>query len=144
MEDIIQEKISADHLYYVSLKYTRTGDVIMNLLFRWSRLIEISIDKLLKECKKKKKISKIPENNIQKIDEFKKVFKRDKDLLNAIKLYDMIRKVDKLRTEKSGEFRKNVNLKILYKGQEINVNLDKLKEYAEIIEKFISRVKQHV
>ena len=57
MEEIIQEKISADHLLYVSLKYTKTCDVIINLLLRWKKMIETSIDEILKRAKKKKKIS---------------------------------------------------------------------------------------
>jgi len=37
MEDIIQEKISADHLLYVSLKYTKTCDVIINNLMDYEQ-----------------------------------------------------------------------------------------------------------
>ncbi len=144
MEDIIQEKISADHLLYVSLKYTKTCDVIMNLLYRWRRMIETSIDILLEKAKEKKKISKIPENNVKKIEEIKRIFKRNKEITQTIKFYEMLRKLEKLRTERTGEFRKNVNLKIKYKGEEINVNLEKLKEYTDLLEKFISKVKQFV
>ena len=77
MEDIIQEKISADHLYYVSLKYTKTCDVIMNLLLRWASLIEISMDELLINAKKKKKISVIALNPINKIEQIRKLFKKN-------------------------------------------------------------------
>lgn len=142
MEDIIQEKISADHLLYVSLKYTKTCDVIMNLLLRWRRMIETSIDALLKQAKKKKKISSIPENAVKKIDELKKLFKKDKDIIKTLEFYEMLRKLESLRTERTGEFRKNVKLKIIYQGKEIDVDLEKLKEYADNLEKFISRVKQ--
>ena len=54
----------------------------------------------------------------------------------------MFKKIRELRTERIGEFRKNVTLKIFYKGKEINVNLELLKEYAEKLEKFISTIKQ--
>ncbi len=142
MEDIIQEKISADHLLYVSLKYTKTCDVIMNLLLRWKRMIETSIDKLLEQAKKKKKISSISTNPLGKIEQIKKLFKKDKNFLEVIELYQMFRKVKELRTERIGEFRKNVNLRVFYQGNEINIDLEKLKEYAEMLEKFISSVKQ--
>lgn len=142
MEDIIQEKISADHLLYVSLKYTKTCDVIVNLILRWRKMIETSIDAILNHAKKKRKISKIPENPIGKIDAIKKLFKKDKEFLAVITMYEMFRKINDLRKERSGEFRKNVNLKIFYQGKEININLDQLKEYAEKLEKFISTTKQ--
>lgn len=142
MEDIIQEKISADHLLYVSLKYTKTCDVIMNLLLRWRRMIETSIDSTLKHAQKKKKIKSVPENSVKKLDEVKKLFKKDKDYQKVLEFYEMLRKLEELRCERIGEFRKNVSLKIMYRGEEIPVNLEKLKEYAEMLEKFISTTKQ--
>jgi len=127
MEEIIQEKISADHLLYVSLKYTKTCDVIMNLLLRWRQMIEISIDALLKQAYKKKKIPKVPGTSVENLE-----------------LYKMLRKLGELRIERIGEFRKNVNLKIFYRGEEIDVDLKNLKDYAILLEKFISRVKQYM
>jgi len=138
MEEIIQEKISADHLLYVSLKYTKTCDVILNLLLRWRKMIDTAIDEILIYAKKKKKISTIPANPFGKIELVQKLFKKDKQFLDVIEFYIMLKKLDELRKERIGEFRKNVNLKIMYKGQEINVNLEQLKIYADQIEKFIS------
>src|SRR3989338_5669118 len=142
MEDIIQEKISADHLLYVSLKYTKTCDVILNLILRWRKMIETAIDEILKRAKKKKKISQIPTNPTMKIELIRKLFKKDKNFIEVIDMYEMFRKVEELRKERIGEFRKNVTLKIFYRGGEINVNLEQLKIYAEKLEKFISAVKQ--
>jgi hypothetical protein len=142
MEDIIQEKISADHLLYVSLKYTKTCDVILNLLLRWRKMIETSINEMLKHAKKKKKISSVSLNVVGKIEQIRKLFKKDKDFLKVIDMYEMLRKVEDLRKERIGEFRKNVTLKIFYRGKEINVNLEQLKVYAELLEKFISTTKQ--
>ena len=142
MDRIIQEKISADHLLYVSLKYTKTCDVIKNLILRWRKMIETSIEQILKHAKKKKKIKSIPTNPIGKIQEIKKLFKKDKNFQDTIEFYEMARKIDELRQERIGEFRKNVCLKIFYKGEEINVNLEQLKIYADMLEKFISTTKQ--
>jgi hypothetical protein len=142
MENIIQEKISADHLLYVSLKYTKTCDVIMNLMLRWRKMIETSIDSALMHAKKKKKLKQVPDNPLSKIEAIKKVFKKDSNFLEVIEFYEMLRKIEELRTERIGEFRKNVNLKIFYKGEEINMNLEELKIHADKLEKFISTVKQ--
>jgi len=142
MEEIIQEKISADHLLYVSLKYTKTCDVIMNLILRWRKMIETSINEILKRAKKKKKISSIPLNPVGKIEAITKLFKKDKDFLDVIDMYKMFKKIEELRKERIGEFRKNVTLKVFYKGEEININLEQLKIYADKLEKFISTTKQ--
>ena len=142
MEDIIKEKISADHLLYVSLKYTKTCDVIMNLILRWRKMIETSIDAILQHAYDAKKIKEIPTNPIGRIDEVKKLMKKDDNFQKTLETFEMFRKIEELRKERIGEFRKNVCLKIMYKGEEINVNLEKLKEYADMLEKFISTTKQ--
>jgi len=142
MEDIIQEKISADHLLYVSLKYTKTCDVIMNLLLRWRKMIDTSINELLKHAKQKKKLDNVSENTVGKLEQIRKVFKKDKNFQEVIDFYEMFRKLENLRTERIGEFRKNVSLKIFYRGEIIEVNLEQLKIYADMLEKFISTTKQ--
>ena len=142
MEDIIQEKISADHLLYVSLKYTKTCDVILNLLLRWRKMIETAMNSLLKHAKKKKKISSVSSNVVGRIEQTRKLFKKNKDFLKVIDMYEMLRKVEDLRKERIGEFRKNVALKVSYRGKEININLEQLKIYAEQLENFISTTKQ--
>lgn len=142
MEDIIQEKISADHLLYVSLKYTKTCDVMVNLILRWRKMIDTAIESILKHAKKKKKIKTISTNPLGKIQEMRKLFKKDKNFQDVLDMYEMFRKVEDLRKERIGEFRKNVTLRLFYQGKEINVNLDQLKEYAEKLEKFISTTKQ--
>jgi hypothetical protein len=142
MEDIIQEKIRADHLLYVSLKYTKTCDVIVNLLLRWRRMIETSIEEILAHAKTKKKISAIPSSPLAKMEEVKKLFKKDKDFLEVIDVYEMLRKLEELRKERIGEFRKNVTLRVIYRGEEVDINLEKLKIYASMLERLISTTRQ--
>lgn len=142
MEEIIQEKISADHLLYVSLKYTKTCDVIMNLLLRWRKMIETCNGALLQKAVDNKKIAQIPDNAISRINEMRKIYKKEKNILDALDFYMMLRKLDQLKTERIGEFRKNVNLKIFFRGQEINVNLEQLKIYAELLENFVDFTKK--
>lgn len=142
MEDIIQEKISADHLLYVSLKYTKTCDVMVNLLIRWRKMIDVSIESILNKAKKKKKIKLIPTNPVGKIEAMRKLFKKDENLQEVMDMYEMFRKIEDLRQERIGEFRKNVTLRVFYQGKEININLEQLKEYAEKLENYISTIKQ--
>ncbi len=142
MEEIIQEKISADHLLYVSLKYTKTCDVIINLILRWRKMIEKSVTEILRHALKRKKISSIPSNPRSEIEIVKKLMKKDSNFLETIEMYEMFRKIEELKKERIGEFRKNVTLKVFYRGEEVNINLDQLKKYAEKLEKFISTTKQ--
>ena len=91
MERIIQEKISADHLLYVSLKYTKTTDVMLNLLSRWRSLMEKGMDKLLENAKKAKKLSKIPSAPKMKLDKLKEIFKKNEELMQALDLFEFFK-----------------------------------------------------
>jgi len=141
LEKIMKEKISADHLLYVSMKYTKTCDVMINLIKRWKIMMDYAFDALLDKAKKKKLIKTIPTAPKLKIDILQKTFKKDKEVLDAIKEYEMFKLIEILQKTKENEFRKGVCLRVTYKWQEIQINLEKLKEYSEILERFINFTK---
>ncbi len=141
MEEIIKEKISADHLMYVSLKYTKTCDVIINLLSRWKNMIDKGMDFLVEKAKKEKKWKPTPDAPRAKQVQLKKIYADKPEIAETLKLYELFRDIDKLDKVRENEFRKGVNLRVTYQGETININLDKLKEYAATLEKFISALK---
>jgi hypothetical protein len=141
MEKIIKEKISADHLLYVSLKYTKTCDVIINLLLRWKILIELGIERLIEKAKKAKKWKPVSDAPRAQIMQLMQIYKNEPIVTDTLTVYELFRDISKLEKVRESEFRKGVNLRVTYKGQVVNVNLDKLKEYAQIVEKFISYLK---
>jgi hypothetical protein len=142
IEEIIKEKTSADHLLYVSLKYTKTCDVILNLLARWKSLIEISFDAILEKRVEGGKVPAMPESPKQRIEFIKKYFKKSSDVQDVVPLYIFFKRVPDLNKTRSGEFRKNVNLKVVDIKKTTDINMEKLGEYYEIVEKFIVEVKK--
>ena len=130
LEEILKEKTSADHLLYVSLKYTKTCDVILNLLARWKSMIELCFDALLLNAKKKKKLPNLPESPKQRLEFMKLYFKKEKAIQEAIPLYIFFKRLPELTKKREGEFRKNVNLKIIEGDKIIEINMDALKEYS--------------
>lgn len=142
MERIIQEKTSADHLLYVSMKYTKTTDVMLNLIERWRSMIEVAVDRLLEKAKKQRLIKSIPDAPKIKIGISREVYKKNLAIIKTIDLYEFFKRVDSLEKIRENEFRKNVTLKVLDKGNWIDINMDKLKEYNSIIEGFINAIKQ--
>jgi hypothetical protein len=141
LEKIMKEKISADHLLYVSMKYTKTCDVMINLIKRWKIMMDYSFDGLLEKAKKKKMVKSIPTAPKLKIDLIKVAFKDYPEVMDAVREYEMFKLIEVLKKTKEGEFRKGVCLKVTYKGVETAVNLEKLKEYSEILERFINYTK---
>lgn len=141
MERIIKEKISADHLLYVSLKYTKTCDVIINLLLRWKIMIEYAMDALIEKAKKQKKWKAVPDAPRAKLIQLKQIYEKDAIIKETLEVYELFRDIEKLEKVRESEFRKGVNLRVTYRGQIVNINLDKLKEYSALLEKFISALK---
>jgi hypothetical protein len=141
MEKIIKEKISADHLLYVSLKYTKTCDVIINLLLRWKIMIDMGMDLLITKAKKVKKWKPVSDAPRAKLVQLMKLYEDEPTIKRTLELYELFRDIEKLEKVRENEFRKGVNLRVNYKGQPMNINLDTLKEYSQVLEKFISYLK---
>ncbi len=114
----------------------------MNLLARWKSLIEISFDSLIEQKVELGKIPHTPESPKQRIEFMKKYFKKFEDVQAVIPLYIFFKRVPDLTKTRGGEFRKNVNLKVIDPKKTTEINMEKLGEYAEIVEKFISEVKK--
>ena len=143
LERIMNEKTSADHLFYVSLKYTKTCDVMLNLIERWKSMIELCVNALLDKARKKKLLGKIPQAPKMRGEALKEAFKKEPIVLDALNLYEFFKKIPSLNRLRENEFRKNVCLTII-DGKETRIDMDKLKEYAEIIEKFIKFVRGYL
>ncbi len=142
-EEIIKEKTSADHLMYVSLKYTKTCDVIMNLLARWKSLIEISFDAILEKRVEDEKIERMPATPKERIEFMKKYFVKDEAIQKIIPIYIFFKRIPDLKKVRSGEFRKNVHLQVLVTPtRNVDINMEKLGEYYAAVEAFMLRVKE--
>jgi hypothetical protein len=141
MEKIIQQKISADHLLYSSLKYTKTTDVILNLLFRWRNLIDEGVEKILEKAKKMKKLKSIPTAPKLRIEKIQELAISNDVVLRTIDLYKFLRQAETAEKVRENEFRKNVALRIMYMGNWQVVDLEKLKEFNSIIENFVNYLK---
>lgn len=143
LERIMKEKTSADHLLYVSLKYTKTCDVMLNLIARWKSMIDLCLDALLAKLKKKKVISDIPKAPKMKVITLRGVYKKEPVILDALNIYEFFKKIPESQKFKENEFRKNVCLMII-DSQETRIDTEKLKEYSEILERFIKFVRAYL
>jgi hypothetical protein len=104
-------------------------------------MIEMGMDLLVERAKSAKKWKPIPDAPRAKLVQLKKIYAEDKVISETLKLYELFRDIETLEKVRESEFRKGVNLKVTYKGEIININLDKLKEYSAILERFISSLK---
>ena len=139
LKKIEKERKRAEHLFYTSLKYTKTADVMVNLMKRWASTIEETIEASLKHAKKKKLIKEIPKVPKAKIIVMKKIIKEDV-VKKMMDLYEIFRNINKYRKVAEHEFRKNVSLKLIKDNQVIKIDLTKLEEWEKIFEDYIKIV----
>src|SRR3989338_7567125 len=132
-----KEMNAARHLLYVSLKYTKTGDVILNLIQRWKQAVEETIGMLLTTAKKKKLVKTIPATPKEKVEVLLKVFKKEKLVMDTLELYSFFMKIHTMESAKEHEFRKNVTLRVQADGTEVVIDMEKLKEWSILLESFI-------
>ncbi|MFA5484983.1 MAG: hypothetical protein WC260_01915 [Candidatus Pacearchaeota archaeon] len=142
IREVVKEKTSADHLLYVSLKYTKTCDVILNLIERWRYLIEKSFDALLQDLIDKNKLAGLPNSPKQRIEFIRTNFKKSPSIQNIIPVYIFFKRIPELNKKRESEFRKNVCLKVKLPNEEVSINMEKLTEYSSIIDLFVDEVKK--
>ncbi len=133
----------AEHLFYTSLKYTKTGDVIVNILKRWCEMIEASIEAILEKAKKKKQIKEIPKAPLKKRLAVLKLFPDEPLVKQVMDLYLIFRNVDKYRKIAEHEFRKNLTLHIFTEKDKLSINFDKINEWHELIQAYLKFVKSY-
>ena len=92
LDDAREELKRVDHLIFVSLKYTRTVDVILNVVQRMIDAYDFAIDALLKYAQEKGLIEgQIPTNPLARCEMVISTF-HDQVIKDNINLYLLFRK----------------------------------------------------
>ncbi len=139
----VQELKRVDHLFWVSLKYTRTVDVIKHVIDRLINCIGFGLEAVLKYEKEKKLVASIPENAGLRCDLLKKTFSNNQEMIDYVNFYLTLRKLSKAEYSKREEFRRHVTMiATIDKGEIVEVSIDVLKEYYDKTRIFISLVKR--
>jgi len=123
----------ADHLVYVSLKYTRTCDIMKNAIKRMIAAYELSINEYLENIRKNKKIKEVPTNFKEKVALVKSLI--GSSVNKYLLLYNLLKRIDKAEYTAIEEFRKNVTLKTKEKNS-LDIKVENLYEYLETTKEF--------
>ena len=144
LDNTRQELKRVDHLFYVSLKYTRTADMIRHMIERLINAFSFGIESLLKYAKEEKKIDEIPSNPMMRSKLLMETF-TDEEFASYMNLYLKLRKILKADYSRREEFRRHVTMTCtLDKGEVTEVNIDILKEYYETAKNFVDYVERIV
>lgn len=142
MLDATEELKRVDHLIYVSLKYTRTIDVIKNIVERLISTYDCFISALLIKLQQDGKITEIPDSPVQKAITVKNNFE-DAIVKENMDLYLLFRKVTKAKCGSAQEYRRHVTMHCeLPDGNKLEINIDLLYEYHKISKEFFEFIKK--
>ncbi|MDP7141117.1 MAG: hypothetical protein QF362_04020 [Candidatus Woesearchaeota archaeon] len=137
LEEARKELIRVDHLVYVSLKYTRTVDMIKHAIKRIISSYDFLNEALLLYSKENKKILEIPSTPVSKRETLMDLFKEDEFIIKNVMLHTWLRKVDKIeKSQASREFRKHVTMTLEVEGKEVKVDIEKIYEYYNLLQEY--------
>lgn len=141
--DAREELKRADHLLYVTLKYTKNIDVIKNTIRRLINACDYTIIDIMEYLREKKKIKEIPLVPIERAEEIRKYLKKT-DFMDFIDFYLFLKKVDRAEYTKKEEFKKNVRLVVMNENEEsYEINIEKLYEFFEKTKEFVRYVEDN-
>ena len=137
---LAQEELKrVEHQVYVTLKYTRTGDVLMNVTLRMIDAYEDLIDAMLK-------IQKFDMEAIKKLSILEKVKKvedayGDPQVIENMQIYLLLRKISKAKNiRKEFEYRRPVAMITVINGEEVRVDIDLVTHYYAVLMSFYKYV----
>lgn len=129
-----EEMKRVDHLIFVTLKYTRTVDVIRNVLIRLVSTMDFQIADLLEYYKEKGKLPIVPTATLIRCRKLETILPKDSEIKDLIDFYMRLKKLVTSEYKKKEEYRKNVAM--ITKEEEVTI--DKLREYAEETKRYIN------
>jgi hypothetical protein len=132
-----EELKRADHLFYVSLKYTRTVDVIKSVIERLINAYMFTIEAVLINQKEKGVIDDLPKIPKLRADLIKKEFSNDHFIQDAISFFLFLRKIDKANFTRKNEYRRHVTMTVLLGEHKVEIKIDTIKEYFEKAKEFV-------
>lgn len=139
-----QELKRADHSIAVSLKYTRTVDVIKSIIERLIATIGFGMDALLIDAKEKGLIESIPELPKLKADKVREVYASDKIVVDFCDFFMLLRRVDKARVERAQEYRRHVTMTAHLDGESVEITIDIITDYFDRTKEFLNYVMSKV
>ena len=142
IEDAEKAIKRVEHLVYVSLKYTRTVDVLKNVLSRMLESYEILL-RILYRYKVDDK--EVPEAPVKLALEVQNLYEENEAVQENIDTFILLRKIyrapNPIREE---EYRRHVAMKTYINGKEEVFNIDLAMQYFDYLNEFFETVERDI
>ncbi len=137
-----EELKRSDHLVFVSLKYTRTVDVIKNIIERLLNAYDFTMEVLLRYAKENKQIAEISSVPLVRADQINKLHPEDHTVNTYMELYALLRKINKAKFACLREHRRHVTMVATLDEKEIEIDIDIISEYFQKTKEFVEYVEK--
>ncbi|MBN1275116.1 hypothetical protein JXA12_02390 [Candidatus Woesearchaeota archaeon] len=142
LEDAKEELKRVDHQIYVSLKYTRTVDVLLNIISRMIDGYEFLIEGLIKVAIEDGKAEQVPHSPIERGSLVKQLYDEDELIIDNINLFFLLRKLFRSNPVRENEYRRNVTMRTVIEGREELVTIDIITNYYHFMLEFYQKVEE--
>ncbi len=141
LEEAYEELKRVDHLIYVSLKYTRTTDVLKSVIERMITTCECMLNTVGEHAKKTGKVKVLPLQPGMKCKELKKIYPDDVMLQDFFEFYLLLKTVIKAEYAAVNEYRRHVTLIAQLEEGEYHIHIDKVTEFYKGMKKHFDHIK---
>ncbi len=141
LEEAYEELKRVDHLIYVSLKYTRTTDVLKSVIERMITTCECMLNTIGEHAKKTGKVKVLPLQPGMKCKELKKIYPDDSMLQEFFEFYLLLKTVIKAEYAAVNEYRRHVTLIAQLEEGEYHIHIDKVTEFYKGMKKHFDHIK---
>ena len=137
-----EEMKRLEHTIHVTLKYTRTIDVIRNALTRLISSFDFIIGAFLQDAQEKKLIPSIPKSPSLKSSLLMNTYPEDKELSRFIIFYTFLRDTVNADYEKREEFRRHVTMVVDFQNRTAEIDIDSLETCERVTFQFFDYAKE--
>jgi 2'-5' RNA ligase len=137
-----QELSRADHLFHVTLKYTRTVDVLKSVIERLINAFNFAMDALLLYAQMQGKLEKAPKIPLLKAETIKKIYADDKTVCDFQNFFILLRKIDKAKFDRDREYRRHVTMTAKVEDGDAEITIDIIGDYFRKTKEFVACVEE--
>jgi hypothetical protein len=141
LNDAYTEIKRADHIVYVSLKYTRTADVIRNVVERLIDANSLMIASLIKKLVADSKVVDSEYSLSEKIKLLKDNFPDDKLILEMMEFNNYLRKLSRAEFTGENEYRRHVMMKAIVDGVLQEIDIERITEYYDKVKSYFFHIR---
>jgi hypothetical protein len=134
--DAREELKRLEHIIYVTLKYTRTVDVLVNAVQRLVDIYDLIIEAFLESAKEQELITALPKSPALRAKHLMELYPDDEELNKYLTFYSFIKNLLVQPHKKREEFRRHVTFVVAMDNSTAEVDIDNLGNYETFSHKF--------